>query len=90
MLKHSVIAISLLVTSIDPVRAYCSKPDAPYCATRFGKFDDQNDFDRCKREMESYRSDVESFLDCQRRESQQALNDYNYAVESFNRRARGY
>ena len=70
--------------------AYCSKPDAPYCASQYGKFDDQYDFDRCKREVESFKSEVEDFLSCQRRENQQAIDDYNEAVESFNRRARGY
>jgi hypothetical protein len=54
------------------------------------------DFDRCKREMQSYRDEVESYLSCLKRESEQlrrdsdgAISDYNDAVASFNRRARG-
>jgi hypothetical protein len=38
--------------------------------------------------MENYRIEVEDFLACQRQENQEAINDYNNAVESFNRRAR--
>jgi hypothetical protein len=68
--------------------ASCYKPDAPYCATSYGQFDDRSDFDSCKSRMESYKSEVEDFLSCQRRESQQTIDDYNEAVESFNRRAR--
>ena len=75
--------------------AYCSEPSAPSCATRYGAFDDEWDFDRCKRDMENYKSEVESFMSCKSREIQEASNesesaasDYNDAVESFNRRAR--
>ncbi len=76
--------------------AYCSAPSAPYCATRYGAFGDQDDFDRCKRQMQSYQSEVESFLSCSQREiddlrqkSKSELDEYNSAVDSFNRRARG-
>lgn len=79
-----------LFASVGLSHAYCSKPDAPYCASQYGKFDDQYDFDRCKSEMENFKSEVEDFLSCQRRENQQAIDDYNEAVESFNRRASGY
>lgn len=87
---NSLLVASLMVVSMPTIAAaYCSKPDAPYCATRYGPFDDQYDFDRCKREMQSYRDDVQSFLSCLKRESDQTINDYNDAVASFNRRARG-
>ena len=58
-------------------------------------FDDEDGFRRCKREMESYRSEVEDFLDCLRHDiedlkekAEQATREYNGAVESFNHRAR--
>jgi hypothetical protein len=94
-LKTIVFGFFSLLVSISQASAFCSKPDAPYCASSFGSFDDQYEFDRCKREMESYKDDVESFLRCQnlkieqiRSERQRAIDDYNEAVESFNRRAR--
>ena len=75
--------------------ASCSEPDAPSCATRSGAFEDEYDFDRCKRDMRSYRSEVEDFLDCVRRDREElkrqgdeAASEYNDAVNSFNRRAR--
>lgn len=72
--------------------AYCSEPSSPYCADRFGKFDDEYDFQRCRSEMESYSSDVEMYVSCIVREAEndrsKAINAYNDAVESFNRRAR--
>jgi hypothetical protein len=81
-------AFSTMTASVS--YAYCTKPDAPYCATQYGKFEDQYEFDRCKNEVENFKSEVEDFLSCQKRENQQAIDDYNEAVESFNRRARGY
>lgn len=80
--------------------AYCSEPSAPSCAARYGAFDDHWDFERCKSGMESYKYDVESFVSCNSREAQEAIDkargensdatsEYNDAVESFNRRARG-
>ena len=76
--------------------SYCSEPTPPTCATRYGAFDDQNDFDRCKRQMASYQGEAQDFLSCTKREaddlkrkSDGVIDEYNGAVESFNRRARG-
>ncbi|MFV0798931.1 hypothetical protein OHI65_08545 [Brucella sp. MAB-22] len=72
--------------------AYCSKPSAPSCASSFGSFDDEWEFDRCKREMESYQSEVEDFAQCVQRQAKddidEAVSEYEDAVSSFNRRAR--
>jgi predicted ribosome quality control (RQC) complex YloA/Tae2 family protein len=97
--KHALAPIILVLSlalSAMAAWGYCSEPSAPSCATRYGPFDDTYDFDRCKREMQSYQSDVESFLSCQRSEiekirsdNERAIQEYNDAVESFNRRARG-
>jgi hypothetical protein len=69
--------------------AYCSEPSAPYCATRYGAFDDESEFRRCKLQMESYQTEAQDFLSCQKRKSDDVIQEYNSAVESFNRRARG-
>lgn len=92
---------SLLFFSPSASFAYCSEPSAPYCATSFGSFDDEDDFDRCKREMESYQSDVERYMSCRNDEAQEAIDEansdnqkarteYSNAVDSFNRRASSY
>jgi hypothetical protein len=86
--------------SVPSALAYCSEPSAPFCATRYGAFDDEDQFIRCKREMVSYQSEAQNFLSCQKREaddllstmkrkSDSVIDEYNSAVESFNRRARG-
>jgi len=67
---------------------------------RYGAFEDQDEFRRCKREMESYQSEAQDLLSCTKREaddlistlkrkSDSVIEEYNSAVESFNRRARG-
>jgi hypothetical protein len=75
--------------SLETVMAYCSEPTAPSCATRFGEFDDQDDFDQCKRKMTYFKIEVETYLSCIGDEAARIRNDYNSAVERFNRRARG-
>ena len=95
----AILSIAVLAFEVPKAAAsYCSKPDAPYCAERYGAFDDQDDFDRCKREMESYKDDVQTYLDCRSDEARRAneagqdnetaRNEYSDAVDSFNRRAR--
>lgn len=90
MVKPTILASALFLATVQPLNAYCSRPDAPYCATSFGNFDDEYEFEQCKSEMEIYQSEIEDFLACQKRENQQAIDEYNEAVESFNRRVRGY
>lgn len=82
-----------------PAYAYCYEPSAPSCASRYGSFDDQWEFDRCKREMETYKSEIESYMSCNNRQAEEAIDEarrnnnnasssYSDAVDSFNRRAR--
>lgn len=92
---------SLLVVAVLPTAAfaYCSEPSAPSCASGYGAFEDEWEYDRCKNEMESYKSEVEDFISCERREAQDvvdeaerkaesAASDYSDAVDDFNRRTR--
>jgi hypothetical protein len=82
-----------------PARA-CSEPSVPYCTSKYGVFDDQDEFRRCKSEMKFYQIEAQDFLSCVKREADEVLSSlkrksdrvmdaYNSAVESFNRRARG-
>jgi hypothetical protein len=94
--KLAILSIIVLLGASAPANAYCSSPSAPYCAARYGAFDSQDDFDRCKRQMSSYQSEAEDYLSCLRREADElkrksdgAIEEYNSAVDSFNRRARG-
>lgn len=92
---------SLLVAKIplggtNLTHASCYAPSAPYCAARYSAFDDQDEFDRCRREMTNYQIEAQDFLACIRRETEElkrksdgVIDEYNNAVEGFNRRARG-
>lgn len=88
MSRHLLAAIWLLA-GVTAGHAFCTKPNAPFCATRFGEFDDQDDFETCQRQMRSYKDQTQTFLECQRSDSQEAIDGYNDAVARFNRRARG-
>lgn len=101
MLKLST-ALVLMLCFSSPVFAYCSEPSAPFCATSYSEFQDQDEFDRCKREMEYYQGEVEDHFQCLQRDLNQTISDatneakrkaetasseYSDAIDSFNRRA---
>jgi hypothetical protein len=88
-LARTAMLTAVILCTSHSVLARCSTPTAPYCATRYGAFDDDDEFRRCKSEMESYKSETEDFLSCQKRESDRAIQEYNESLEAFNRRARG-
>lgn len=71
MLRHLTL-IAVVSVIAGPAIAYCSEPSAPSCATRYGSFDDEGDFDTCRRKMTSYRSEVEQFISCQNDEIRKA------------------
>lgn len=83
------IAFVAIVAATSAQASFCSEPSAPSCVTRYGSFDDEDDYDRCKRQLNSYRSEVESYLSCLKDASDDAIREYNDAVQSFNRRAKG-
>jgi hypothetical protein len=64
------------------------RPSAPYCIERYGQFSDEYEFDSCKRELQDFERKIREYLSCLNSESDQAVKDYNEAVEAFNRRAR--
>lgn len=91
-----------LTLSLAGAAGACYEPSAPYCAGQYGRFDSDDDFQSCRREMESYQSDVETYVTCQKSEieslqseaddlaakAKQAINDHSDAVDTFNQRAR--
>ena len=93
---RSLLVAFMFLSGTNGVHAACYAPSAPYCATRYSAFEDQDEFDRCRREMTSYQIEAQDFLACIRREtevlknkSDGVIDEYNKAVEGFNRRARG-
>ncbi|QFY62813.1 hypothetical protein FZ934_20890 (plasmid) [Rhizobium grahamii] len=61
------------------------RPEPPFCATMFGQFDELS-FNRCRSEMEDYRNKVAKFTDCLFDENERATEEFNTAVQNFNRR----
>lgn len=78
----------LLATDVPAFAWYCSEPTAPSCATRYGAFFDEYEFNRCRREVTTYGEEVETYLACLQRESNETVSEYNDAIDAFNRRAR--
>ncbi|OSI74944.1 hypothetical protein BSZ22_01420 [Bradyrhizobium canariense] len=87
---------AIFFSGTNAIHAACYAPSAPDCAERYSAFDDQDEFDRCRREMTNYQIEAQEFLACIRRETEElkrksdgVIDEYNNAVEGFNRRARG-
>jgi hypothetical protein len=78
----------LLCAAADEANAaYCSEPSAPACTSSCGAFDDQDEFDQCRRQVSNYRDEVEQYQSCLSDASSEAASDFNEAVAAFNRRA---
>jgi hypothetical protein len=75
-----------LVLAWQPSHAFCSKPSAPYCATGYGEFTSQWDFDSCKRAVKSYLADLHSYVNCV---ADEAASDADEIITAFNRKAKG-
>jgi hypothetical protein len=90
MIRKALIVAGLVVALPSLSEAFfCpSKPRAPFCLDRFSRFDDRSDFDRCRNELESYKSAVRSYADCQQQLIDDAIKEYNSAVATFDRRVR--
>ncbi|WP_161992788.1 hypothetical protein [Aureimonas leprariae] len=80
------LTVVFAISAITPAVAstYCSEASAPSCASRYGPFDDEDDFERCKRQMDSYKSEVESYSECQRsaaEDEQRKIQEANRQIE---------
>jgi hypothetical protein len=85
-MKWLLVPVCLAMATVPAEAYFCSEPSAPYCANSYSDFDDQDEYDDCRRDMESYASDVDAYIDCLNRASKTALDEYNSAIDSFNRR----
>lgn len=90
MLKFAMTPAALAaMLSCAPAYAFCIQPSAPSCATNFGSFPSEWEFDSCKRDMESYRSEIDTFIQCRQRDvdevNQQAMELARDAEEAARR-----
>jgi hypothetical protein len=81
------VAAALALSCTSAKANFCSEPDPPFCADLYMEFSDQTDFELCKYDMDDYKDEVEEYLDCLSQASEDAIEQYNDAVESFNLRA---
>jgi len=63
------------------------EPTAPSCVNGSGRFDDQYDFDNCQRNVENFKSEIESFVDCKLREINEADDEAEQAAEEARSKA---
>lgn len=84
------IAVALGLPAASHAQVYlCSDPSYPSCLTGIGTFDTEVSFYLCKGEMERYRDSVRRFNECLEQASDEALAQYNRAVDYWNCEASG-
>ena len=89
------LAIFALISSItlasSPSHAFlfCNEPREPSCVDGNGYFDDEDQFNSCKSEVENYISDVKTYTECLIEEHDKAVKQSNDVIEKFNCRAAG-
>lgn len=88
----SILAFSITVAILSLITAAsaesCSEPSKPYCAEDYGSFSDQSEYEDCRSEMDSFKSETEDYLECLKRAADEASDEYQEAVDSFNNRVR--
>lgn len=84
-------ALTLLFAHLATAQTYqsCYEPDPPSCIDRFGTFDDEWSFDRCRRDMEDYVDEMVSFRSCLANWHEAAGNEVEDVIERFNCKASG-
>lgn len=86
-MRKSIIAVAaaLLLSGISPASAfgYCNEPRQPSCLS----FGEPDDF--CRRAVQSYLKDGESYIDCLDRKQDETIDQMNAAVRKFNCKASG-
>lgn len=67
MTRRSTLVTVAFFSVANGALAFCTKPDAPFCASRYDNFHDKHDFENCKREMELDKIKFENFTSCLKR-----------------------
>jgi hypothetical protein len=81
-----IVGFGLLATA--DASAVCDEPSSPVCVTQREPFHDQDEYDRCRRELEAYKTGLEALLSCLRSQSKEVVQTYMDALEEFKRRSK--
>ena len=84
-MKSRILTIIMLLFAT-PVAA-CYEPSEPSCLNYSFTFEDSFSFQICRSELESYSSDVEDYVACLKRRQNEAIDEFNDAVNDFNNNA---
>ena len=86
-MRYTLAILALLASALQAqAMVPCREPDVPACATKPGRFQPKSAYEACKREMEAYKIDVETFVACLKEASDATISEYNATVDAFNRK----
>ena len=84
-LSGLVAVVSLMVFG-EQALAYCSEPVEPSCIDMLSMSRDQFSVDMCRLEVESYISDMQSYVECVQRDASSKVDEQ---IDRYNCYARG-
>lgn len=79
----SIVALYTLTGAMPAHAWYCDKPNKPSCMMMLA-MGDKSMFDMCRMEVERYRRQVVEFVECSKREQNDAIDELNQVVNQFN------
>jgi hypothetical protein len=85
----ALLALAVLPSASSQAFMFCSEPREPSCVEGNGYFDDADQFNGCKSEVEDYVRDVKSYTECLTEEHDKAIRQSNDIIEKFNCSAAG-
>lgn len=79
----------LLVGSPANAAPYCNRPDPPSCVSMMSINLDEFSFNSCRRDVQSYRDEIEDYKRCLQNDLADAIDEYSSTVRKFNCYAKG-
>lgn len=83
---HWLVLTVALIAQSSAALAECVEPVAPPCVDRTAQIADQQEFDKCRQAVETFRSETKGYLLCLKSKVGGALDHFNEAVDRFNQR----
>ena len=79
-----VLLLLALSTTSAPAQMMCFRPDPPSCARFLMSSSQPWEFDDCRTRLVRFQQEVRTYIDCQRQDREQLLQDLDEAIRRFN------
>lgn len=82
------LAMSALFASTASAQMFCPRPDPPSCARHLMSSSQGWEFDDCRARIVRFQREIQDYIECQRQDREQLLQDLDDVIRQFNACAR--